>query len=98
MAFSYKVHAAAGQSILAIADSDVVGRAFEEGELSIEVRRDFYGGNLCSEKEIRELAASATMINAVGRKIVALLVRDGTVDKSMVFEIRRVSHAQAIKI
>ncbi|MBS3054649.1 MAG: DUF424 family protein [Candidatus Aenigmarchaeota archaeon] len=98
MAFSYKLHAAGSQSILAIADDDVVGKAFEEGELSIEVTHDFYGGNLCSEDEIPELASRAAMINAVGKRIVALLARDGTVDKSMVLEIGGVSHAQVIRI
>lgn len=92
------MHVSGDHRVLAIADSDVLGMVFEEGELFMEVGKNFYGGEECSEDQARELAAEATIINAVGKKIVKLLSDDGMVDKSMILEIGGVHHAQVIRI
>lgn len=82
--------------MLAIADSSVVGKEFEEGGLHIFVSEDFYREKECSPAEAKKLLKSATIVNAVGKDIVSLLEKENLVDAQNVLTIKGVPHAQVV--
>jgi hypothetical protein len=98
--FSYKLFKQANDILLAIADSDIIGKKFD----AFEVKEDFYAEQTCTDPE--ELLQKATIVNAVGNKIVDLLIEKGLVDKNNILELGKtknstdtgIKHAQIIKI
>lgn len=98
MEFSYRLHDAGGDRVLAICDAEILGRTFEEGQLRMEVSEEFYSGGRCGEKAVAKLVKSATIVNAVGRNIVDAMVRDNLVEKDRVLRIQGVPHAQAVSL
>lgn len=95
--FSYNVFRQNSDILLAICDADVLGKTFKSREIEITVS-DFYRGEECSEKEALKLARNATIINAVGNKIIRLLIEKEIVDTPAVLKIGGVSHAQVVSI
>ncbi len=82
--------------LLAIADFSLLGRSFEEGEVQLSVSPEFYHEKTCGAKSAKKLVKSATIVNAVGKDIVALLIGEGLVDKAGILNVEGVPHAQII--
>lgn len=95
MQFSYRLYGSGGDRMLAICDAEIAGRSFEEKELRIEVS-EFYSGSACDEKSAVRLMKSATIVNAVGRNIVSIMIKNSLVDEGMVLYIQGVPHAQSV--
>mgnify|MGYP001610994595 CR=1 FL=1 len=98
MKFSYSVFKQDKETLLAVSDADIVGKTFEERDLQLDVSKEFYGSKTGDEKEIIELLKDATIINAVGKEIISLLVQKDIIEKKSVIEISGVPHAQIISI
>lgn len=94
--FSYRVFRQE-DILLAICDIDILGKTFRNGGIEITVS-DFYRGMECGEEQAIELAQGATIINAVGNKIIRLLVDKGIVDEPAVLKIGGVMHAQVVSV
>jgi len=76
----------------------VLGKTFEEGDLQISVTGTFYHEKTCDAKSAKRLVRSATIVNAVGKDIVNILLKEKLVDKNNVLTVKGVLHAQMIKI
>ncbi len=98
MKFAYKIFRSAGDTLLAVSDHSLLGKKFEEDELSLEVNEGFYHENSCDEKGIVDVIKDATIVNAVGEGIVSLMVREKIIDESNVLRIGGVPHAQIVVI
>ncbi len=85
-----------GRNVLAVCDSDLLGKKFEEKDLQIDLNSAFYKGEEKSEKEILELFKKASTINLVGKKSVELGIKAGIIDKEKVIKIKGVPHAQVL--
>ncbi len=96
--FCFRLHEAGSDRILAICDASALGSSLEEGELMLEVSRDFYSGNECDESGALELLESSTIVNAVGEEIISLMLKNRLVKESNVLRISGVPHAQLISI
>jgi len=96
--FSYKIFRQGGDTLLAVADLSILGKNLKEDDLEIDVSKDFYGGETCSEDEIKRLIKSATIINALGKSIISLLLDEKIVDKENILYIAGVPHAQVISV
>ncbi len=90
-----KLHTAGRDTILAVCDSELIGRTFSEGELSITVYREFYGGVLVDEEGLKRHMGSATIMNLVGRGCISIAEERGWVEKGNTLTIAGVKHAQA---
>ncbi len=97
MKFSYQIYEQGSDRLLAISDSSITGKTFEEGELRIYIS-DFYSGKECGEKEAVLLLKSATIVNAVGRGIIALMLREKMISKGNILEINKMPHAQVVAV
>ena len=96
--FCYRLFHYESDVLLAICDSSVLGKTFEEGDLHISVTGTFYHEKTCDEKAAVRLFKSATIINAVGRDIISLLAEHGYVEEENVLSIKGIPHAQVVTI
>ena len=84
--------------MLAVCDTDILGKTFADGDITITVNRDFYHEKECTREAVLKMAKKSTIINAVGNETISLLIKERIVDKSSVLKIGKVSHAQVVTI
>jgi len=93
-----KVYRIQGEVLLAACDEELLGRTFREGELKLEVREKFYGGEKVDEEALDGLLREATIANLVGKRCVERAVELGYVDERRILRIGDVPHAQIAKL
>ncbi|MEM7819671.1 MAG: DUF424 family protein [Candidatus Aenigmatarchaeota archaeon] len=98
MKFSFKIFKYGKDTLLAISDFSILGKTFEDGDMQLNVSRDFYFEKTCDEKSIKRLIESATIVNAVGKNIINLMIKEKMIKKDDILEICGVPHAQIITI
>ena len=84
--------------LVAVCDSDVLGETFEEGQFSLTVTEEFYGGDEVDEGAVVESLARADVANIVGTRAVALAVEEGIIDEANVLEVGGTRHAQLLRM
>ncbi|WP_456329040.1 DUF424 domain-containing protein [Archaeoglobus sp.] len=93
-----RVYRVKGEVLVAVCDSDIVGRTFREGDLKLEVKESFYGEEEVGEEEVKRALRNATIANITGNKAVNLAVRIGIIDKNRILYIEGCPHAQMVVI
>ena len=88
-----KIHNIGDRKLLAIADENLVGQTFEEGDVCLFVDELFYSGEIKEEEEVIAILKSFQDFNAVGQESVQLLVREGIIDAEDVLYVGGVAHA-----
>ncbi|MET1124430.1 MAG: DUF424 domain-containing protein [Archaeoglobaceae archaeon] len=91
-----KVYRVRGEILVAVCDSDIVGRTFREGDLKIEVSEEFYGTEEFGEEEVKRALRNATIANITGKRAVELAIRIGIIDRDKVLYIGECPHAQMV--
>ncbi|MEY7849339.1 DUF424 domain-containing protein [Natrarchaeobius sp. A-rgal3] len=84
--------------LVAICDDDVLGETFEEGELSLTVTEEFYGGESVDEAAVIDSLARATVANIVGTQAVELAIDEGIIQAENVLEVEDTLHAQLLRL
>ncbi|WP_049929135.1 DUF424 domain-containing protein [Halopiger goleimassiliensis] len=84
--------------LVTVCDSDVLGETFEEGEFSLTVTEEFYGGEERDEPAVADSLARADIANIVGTQAVALAIDEGVIDEANVLEIGETRHAQLLRM
>ena len=84
--------------LVAVCDDDVLGETFEEGEISLTVTEEFYGGDEADPEAVAESLARASVANLVGTEAVELAVREGFVDEANVLDVESTRHAQFLRM
>jgi len=82
--------------MVAICDEDIAGKTFREGNLKIEVKKNFYCGELVSIEEGIEAIKNATIVNIVGNNIVSKAISEGLIHPQGIIKIGGVAHAQKV--
>jgi len=95
-----KVHLQDGSTIVALCDSEHLGKILKEGEIVLDLKAysSFYKGELVSEKEALAALRGADSLNLVGKRSVALAGKLGLVAKGDVRTIGGVPHVQVYRI
>ena len=83
--------------IVAICDSELIGKRFNEGRLIIDIKDSFYGNTKASLEYGLERLKKATIANIVGEKIVNAAINEGLILKESVIFINGIPHAQVIR-
>ncbi|RLI79946.1 DUF424 domain-containing protein [Archaeoglobales archaeon] len=96
--FRMKVYRVRGEILVAVCDSDIVGKIFREGDLKIEVKEEFYGEREVGEEEVKSALKRATIANITGKKAVELAIRIGIIDEDKVLKIGDCLHAQMVTL
>jgi hypothetical protein len=85
------------RTVIAICDSDLLGKSFEEGNRILEVRESFYDGEKASEEEVLELmqtlSSEDATFNIVGEKSVNTALKAGIVSEEGIKKVQGVPFA-----
>ena len=82
--------------LVAVCDSELIGRTFREGELHLSVNQDFFKGSPADEHEVKKALEDATIANLVGEQSVACGIDSGIIDEHCVITIDGIPHAQMV--
>ncbi len=93
-----KSHSAEGKKIVAICDSDLLGKKFEEGNKQLDLTSDFYKGKETGPEEVKKIILSAYIVNVVGEESIAFCIKLGIIDKGGILKIDGIPHAQAVLV
>ncbi|MEM1582310.1 MAG: DUF424 family protein [Candidatus Bathyarchaeia archaeon] len=85
-------------TLLAICDTDILGKTFRKNGIVFEVKEEFYNGYKADIEEALSLIERSTIVNLCGRNVVERAVERGYVHPEAIFEICGVLHAQIMKI
>jgi hypothetical protein len=84
--------------LLAVCDTELLGRVLRDGKIVFEVRRDFYDGLKMSVAEAVDLMGQSTIVNMVGQNIVQKALERGLIHPDAILNISGVPHAQIVKL
>lgn len=90
---SYRVNR---ETIVAVCDSELLGRTLRQGELHLSVNEEFFKGLLANEHDVREALKNATIANLVGKRAVDCGIDSGIIDDECIITIEGVPHAQMV--
>ena len=92
-----KVHRRGGDMLIAACDGDLLGRTLKEGELRLEVSKEFYGGDQGEEDMLINRLSAATVANLVGHEVCRIAAENDFIDRDCVVIIEGVPHAQMVR-
>ena len=85
------------RDVVAICDSEILGKRFEEGQFQLDLKESFYGGEKKSEEEViaimKEMSAEDATFNIVGQKTIKTALKAGIIDKSSIGKIQGIPFA-----
>jgi hypothetical protein len=87
-----------GNVVLAMCDSEVLGKTLREGKIVFHVKEEFYKGGLVTIEEALDMIENSTIVNMVGKCCVEKAIKRGYVHPHAVLNIEGVPHAQIVKL
>jgi len=85
------------REVVAVCDSELLGKRFEEGILQLEIRENFFKGEEKAEKEVIEIMKDATMedatFNIAGKNSVECALNAGIISREGIKTIQNVPFA-----
>ena len=85
------------RDVVAICDSSILGKRFEEGKFQLDVKESFYKGEEVSEEKAIEIMKSMikedATFNIAGKEAVNAAISAGVISKESVGEIQRIPFA-----
>lgn len=91
-----RFHTNHSDNILAACDEEAMGNTYRGNGMRITVS-EFYNGELIPEEAFIERMRSASIMNLVGERTVAIAIEQGYVDEDNVLVIGETRHAQVVK-
>lgn len=85
------------RKIVAICDAELLGKKFEKGVFQLEVKKEFYGGEKKTEKEVIEImkifSTEDATFNIVGHKATNSALKAGIISEKGILKIQDVPYA-----
>jgi len=85
------------REVVAICDSDLIGKVFESGKFQLNVKESFYKGKQVSEKEllnkIYHLSGEDATFNIVGKNSINVALKAGIILEEGIKEIEGIPYA-----
>lgn len=96
----YKIHRQGPSTVLAAADSEVLGKKYvgEKRVLDLEKCAYFYKGDIAEHTKIKSLLDDCTSANLVGEAATKLAIEHGVAKREDIVEIGGVPHIQIFKV
>jgi hypothetical protein len=91
-----KIHRMPSDTMLAACDKELLGQSFSGDGRKITVVETFYGGEVVDAPTLAERMKSASILNLVGERVIAVAIAEGMVSEENVIVIGGVKHAQAV--
>ena len=96
--FYVKVHVSARGKVVAICDEELLGKKFENGEKQLDIKEDFYKGELLAKEDAIGIIKAESNINLVGKRIIEICINEGIINKEDVLEVKGVPYAMIFEI
>ncbi len=94
-----KIHEAY-RKIIAICDSNLLGKKFEQGKMQLDIKEGFYKGKEMDEKQVMNLLKDVqkedACFNIVGKESIAAALKTNIIDKNSILEIQGIPHALSL--
>jgi hypothetical protein len=84
--------------LLAICDTEIIGKTLREGQIVFHVKEEFYKGTKVDVEEAVAMIENSNIVNMVGKNVVRKAIDEGYVHPEAVLNIGDVPHAQIVKI
>ena len=84
--------------MLAICDSELLGKTLREGKIVFHVKEEFYNGGRVTVEEAVNMIENSTIVNMVGKCCVEKAIAKGYVHPEAVLNIEGIPHAQIVKL
>lgn len=85
------------RDVVAICDSDLIGKRFEENNLQLEVKENFFRGEKIKEEEaikiMQEMAKEDATFNIVGKKATSTAIKAGIISEEGIKKIEGIPFA-----
>jgi hypothetical protein len=85
------------RDVVAICDSELIGKKFEEGNFQLDVKESFFKGEETSEEKLREilndLCKEDATFNIVGKESVRIALEEGIIPEEAIKKIQGVPFA-----
>ncbi len=91
-----KKHFNEGRLILAICDTKLIDKTFEDNTGFLNLKSGFYKGEEVSDKTIVELFNKAYILNAVGKESIDLLVKEKIIQAKQIKQIKKIPYIQIV--
>ena len=85
-----KIHEAENRRIVSVADADLIGKEFEEGEKYLKVSEYFYKGDEMERSKILELLKEANSANIVGNESIKFAVENQIISEDNILKVEGV--------
>jgi hypothetical protein len=82
--------------LVSVCDDGLIGETFDDGEVSLTVSEEFYGGESVDTERVRESLLRCDVANIVGTDSVALAIEAGVVEEGNVLDVDGTRHAQVL--
>jgi uncharacterized protein len=80
------------RDIVAVCDSDLIGKKFEEGKMQLDVKENFFSGEEMNEEEtikvLEKMADEDATFNIIGEKSIEAALKSGIISEESVCEIQ----------
>lgn len=90
-----KIHKGSSE-VIAICDEKLIGKKFSDGKFCLDIKENFYKGELMKEEQVKDILRNVTNLNIVGEEAIKLALEEGIIDKEGIMKIKGVPHAQLI--
>jgi len=88
------------RKIVAVSDSNLLGKHFTDGKLQLDLKESFYGGQECNEEKAIEIMKSNAFddatFNIVGKESINAALKVGLIEKSGIIKIKGIPHAMSL--
>ena len=86
------------EKVVAIADSDLIGKNFEENDIVLDVSERFYKGEEKTREEIVKILKEENNVNMIGKEIIKIDLEEGFINEEEVIKVQGVPHAQMYNV
>lgn len=86
------------KGLIAICDAEIIGKKLNNEEISIKIKKSFYGKKLVSKKIVQSALKNGRVLNLMGENVVNLAIDGGIIRKENTINIQNVPHAQILRI
>lgn len=93
-----KVHQTENGTLVAVCDTDLLGKRFEDGKLQIDLTGDFYAGQEMDEDNAGDILRNCYTFNLVGEKAIELGLKEEVITHDDVKMIAGVPYAQGLLV
>jgi hypothetical protein len=94
-----KIHEAY-RKIIAICDSNILGKKFTQGNIQLDVKKEFYNGKEMKEEQVLKILEEAkkedACFNFVGKETINVALKSGIIKKDSILKIQGIPHALSL--